>query len=306
MPAQKNLLPAYLALGIGVVCVSFSAIFTKTAGIPGIVSAFYRVLFAGIVIVPWGVLRHSPRPSLRVIGLIAVGGVFFALNIGIWNTGVLLTSAATATLLGNSAPLWVGLGTLFLLREHLPSPYWLGLVVAISGMAILLGVTSWHRFHLNHGDLLVLIAGGFYAGYLLTTQLARVHVDTLAFMTISVVSTIVALLAVNLAMGTTLWGYSAKTWWSLIGLGLISHAGGWLALNYALGHLRAAFVSVGLLSQVVVTSLLAIPLLGESLSLRQIIGGAVVLSGIFLANQTITQRSETAPSNPVASTVAGR
>jgi drug/metabolite transporter (DMT)-like permease len=286
---QGNMLPAYVALGVGILCISLSAILTKVAGIPGVVSAFHRLLIAGIVVVPWGFLRQPQLPSLRVTILIAVGGVFFALNLGFWNTGVLLTSAATATLLGNSAPLWVGLGALLLFREQLSVSYWCGLIVAIAGMAILVGATSWHGFHLNHGDLLVLIAASFYAGYLLTAQLARERVGTVTFMTISLLSGVLALLMMNLIMGSTLWGYSAKTWWALLGLGLISQAGGWLAINYALGHLRAAYVSVGLLTQVIVVALLSIPLLGETLSSRQILGGMVVLSGIYLANQRGSQ-----------------
>jgi drug/metabolite transporter (DMT)-like permease len=68
-------------------------------------------------------------------------------------------------------------------------------------------------------------------------------------------------------------------------MGLVSHLGGYLAINYALGHMRATSVSVSLLSQPVITALLSIPLLGESLSVQQIIGGALVLGGIYLVNR---------------------
>jgi drug/metabolite transporter (DMT)-like permease len=111
-------------------------------------------------------------------------------------------------------------------------------------------------------------------------------------MTISLISTIPVLLILNLVMGTSLTGYSAKTWLALIALGLVSHMGGWLAINYALGHLRAAPVSVTLLAQVIVTALLSIPLLGEDLSRRQIVGGMVVLAGIYLANQSKRKNPE--------------
>jgi hypothetical protein len=62
-PNQKSVFLAYVALSIGVVCIGFSAIFVKIAGAPGVVSAFYRVLIAGIGIVPWGMLRQAKRPS---------------------------------------------------------------------------------------------------------------------------------------------------------------------------------------------------------------------------------------------------
>jgi drug/metabolite transporter (DMT)-like permease len=290
--SQEHAVLAYLALSAGIFCIGCSAIFVKVAGTPGVVSAFYRVLVAGIVIVPWGVLRRPQLPSRQETILIAAGGIFFALDLAFWNTSLLLTSAATATLLANNAPLWVGLGALLLFREQLSVRYWCGLVISIAGTAILVGATSFRGFHLNVGDLLALVASGFYAAYLLVTQKARACVDTLTFMTISLISTILVLFVLNLAMGTTLIGYSNKTWSALIGLGLVSHMGGWLAINYALGHLRAAPVSVSLLGQAIVTALLSIPLLGEALSVHQMVGGAIVLGGIYLANQRNVKRHE--------------
>lgn len=65
---------------------------------------------------------------------------------------------------------------------------------------------------------------------------------------------------------------------------MISHLVGWLAINYALGHLKASAVSVSLLGQAVVTALLSIPILGETLGAVQTVGGLLVLSGIYLVN----------------------
>jgi drug/metabolite transporter (DMT)-like permease len=224
--------------------------------------------------------------------IVVGGGVFFAVDLVFWNSSVLLTSIATASLLSNSAPLWVGLGALLLFHEHLSFRYWCGLVIAICGMTILLGLEAWQGFHLNNGNFLALIAGGFYAGYILTTQRARQRFDTVTFMAVSGISSVIVLLAINLLMGTALWGFSNRTWLALLGIGLVSHLSGWLAINYALGHLRAAPVSVSLLGQVILSSLLAIPLFGESLNLHQILGGVAVLSGIYLANQRKSVKGE--------------
>ncbi|MDQ3928056.1 MAG: DMT family transporter, partial [Chloroflexota bacterium] len=69
---------------------------------------------------------------------------------------------------------------------------------------------------------------------------------------------------------------------SLVALALISHVLGWLAINYALGHLPASLTAVTLLLQPVMTALLAVPLLGEGLSLYQAGGGVLVLLGIYI------------------------
>jgi drug/metabolite transporter (DMT)-like permease len=277
--------PAYLALVAGVVCIGCSAIFVKLAAVPGTASAFYRVFVAGIILVPWWLLTRSSYPSTRDLVLILAGGIFFALDLVLWNSGLLLTSAATATLLANNAPIWVGLGVLVVFHEHLSLYYWAGLTIAMVGMALIVGGDAWRQLSFNRGDLLALGASLFYAAYLLTTERVRSRVDTLTFMTLSVVSCIGSLFPMSLLLGVPLTGYSDQTWLALVGLGLVSQLGGWLAISYALGHLSAAPVSVGLLGQAVVTALLSMPLLGEYLSMNQVIGGVLVLVGIYLVNR---------------------
>jgi drug/metabolite transporter (DMT)-like permease len=278
---------AVLALAAGIVCIGFSAIFVKLAAMPGPVSAFYRVLIAGVVLLPWWLAARGPRPSWADARVILAGGVFFAIDIGLWNTSLLLTSAATATLLANNAPLWVGLASLFLFREKLSRRYWLGLAVALAGTGVLMGSDAYRHLRLGPGNLLALVAGMFYASYILATgrARARARVDLMSVTALSTLASIVTLLVINLAMGTALTGYPAKAWLALLGLGLISQLGGWLAINYALGHLRAAPVSVALLAQVVVTAVVAMPLLGEFLRASQLAGGALVLGGICLVTQ---------------------
>jgi drug/metabolite transporter (DMT)-like permease len=276
---------APLALAAGTLCIGFSAIFVKLAAVPGPASAFYRMLIAAVVLVPWWLSGSRPAISRRDLLIIAAGGLSFALDNMLWNTSLLRTSAATATLLANNAPLWVGLGSLLLFRERLPARFWCGIPLALGGMAVIAGSDAWKNLNFNSGDLMAVSAGIFYAGYLLTTGKARRRVDTLSFMTVSVVVSVVFLFLLNLSLGTPLTGYPAKSWAALLGLGLVSHLCGWLCINYALGHMKSAPVSVTLLGQNIITALLAIPLLGEPLGANQIYGGLLILAGIYLVNR---------------------
>ncbi|CAG0927828.1 hypothetical protein TFLX_00648 [Thermoflexales bacterium] len=93
------------------------------------------------------------------------------------------------------------------------------------------------------------------------------------------------LLIFNMVSGQPLTDYPLSTWLSLLALSVITHVGGWLAINYALGHIPASIVSVTLLGQPVLTAILAIPLLGEALFPLQVIGGILVLIGIYIVNR---------------------
>jgi len=283
MRGREPRLGAILALGLGIVCIGFSAIFVKLAtGVPGPASAFYRVLIAGVVVVPWWLAVRRPLPAARELRLLVAGGIFFGLDLGLWNSSILLVPAATATLLANNAPVWVGLGGFVLFHERLSRRYWLGLAVALAGMMWLVGADAFQHLRLNAGNLLAVGASFFYAAFLLTTHRARMKVDLLTTMAVSAVASILTLLAVNLVMGTALTGYGPRAWVALAALGLISQLGGWLSINYALGHLPAAPVSVCLLAQTGVTALAAMPILGEFLKANQLVGGLVLLAGIYL------------------------
>jgi len=72
-------------------------------------SAFYRLLIPAIVLLPtWFFDRDKTRMDARSLAIIAIGGLFFALDLAFYNTSILLTSAANATILGNNTPIFVG------------------------------------------------------------------------------------------------------------------------------------------------------------------------------------------------------
>jgi drug/metabolite transporter (DMT)-like permease len=272
---------AYLALAFGVLCIGLSAIFVKIAGAPGVVSAFYRVFFAGLILVPLWLLRAPKLPAPAILRVTLWGGAFFAVDLVLWNAALLLTGAGVATLLANNAPLWVGLAAWLFLHERLTANFWIGLSVALGGMVLIVGGGGIQFDAGNLGNLMAIGASIFYAAYLLTTQRVRAAMDTVSFMAISVSTGAALLLIAALVFQQPLMGYAPQQWLALLALGLISQVGGWLSINYALGHIPATRVSVTLLAQAVVTTLVAIPILGEIPTLTQLAGGVLVLGGIY-------------------------
>ncbi len=296
MPEHRRHEPrwlAYAALLAAVAGIAWSAIFIRWSAIPGASSAFYRVFIAALVLVPWRIvsLAASPRARARVTGtsarayLLALGGgIFFGLDLALYNTAVMRTTATTATLFGNNAPIFVGLGSWLIFRRPPARRFWIGLGFAMLGAAILLVATA--RGKSSGSDLagaaMALSAAAFFAAYLLTTEHVREEMDTLTFNAAAIVGSVATVLIVCLLLGSPLGGFSTRTWLALFGLGLISQLGAYLALTYALGHLPATIGSVGLLAQVPLTAILAVPLLGEPVTLPYLIGGALVLTGIYV------------------------
>lgn len=286
-----------MALAVAVAGIVWSAFFVRWAAVPGATSALFRVLVASCVLLPWTAMAwrstsgrgRGNRRFNRRAGLYALlGGAFFGCDLALFNTAVLQTTAANATLFGNNAPIFVGLGTWLVFHRRPRRAFWVGLGLSMSG-AVVVMMNNVHSGRATAGNtignLLALGAAMFFAGYMLTTERAREELDTLTFSAISAVGSVVTLLVACLLLHAPLGGFTGRTWAALLGLGLVSQLGSYLALAYALGQLPATVSSVGLLAQVPLTALLAVPLLGEPITAPQIFGGLLVLAGIFVVNR---------------------
>jgi drug/metabolite transporter (DMT)-like permease len=279
---------AYAALAAAVLGMSWSAVFVRWAGVPGVASAFYRVLIASAILVPLWAGRGRTRSTDRRAMLLALGGgVFFAFDLALFNIAVLRTSAATAVLLGNSAPVFVGLATWLLFRRRPRARFWIGLALAFAGCASIVGTDalSGGSAGATEGDLIALAASVFWGAYMLTTEHVRADMDTLTFNTLAIAGSVITLFVVCLLAGVPLAGYSGRTWAALFALGLISQFAAYFAFVYALGHLPATLTSVANLAQIPLTALLAVPLLGEPVSRAQLAGGLLVLTGIYVVSK---------------------
>lgn len=277
---------AYLALIAGIVCISWSAIFVRWTDIPGTASAFYRLLIPALILLPtWLFDRGRQRVSLRTLAIIAIGALFFALDLAFYNTSILKTSAVNATLLGNNTPIAVGLLTWLIFGKRPNLAFWLGLALAVVGALVIVWSDLIRHATFGWGDVMALLAASFFAVYLMVTERIRSHTGTLPFLRLAILTSTIFLFLFNLVLRVPLTVPNERSWAALLGLGLVSQLGGYFALTYALGHLPATVTSVSLLSQGPLTAVLAALLLGEPLSGAQIVGGLLVLGGVGFANR---------------------
>ena len=286
-PIDKSLL-AYLALGVGIISLSFSAMFVRWANAPGPVTAFYRLFFSIFLLLPFFVSRAKASLSLRLRWVIfpLLAGVFTACDLGLWTTSLSYTTASNATLLGNTAPLWVALGTWLILKQKLTPVFWRGLTITLFGAALIMGTDFLLHPRFGVGDAMAVGTGVFYGGYFLFTEKSRTHFDPVSHIWLVGIGASVSLFIINTVLQYPLTGYPTQTWLVFLATAIVSQLIGYVSLAYALGHLPASVVSPTMILQPIVTTLLAIPLLGEVPTIWQGIGGAIALVGIYIVNQS--------------------
>jgi drug/metabolite transporter (DMT)-like permease len=269
----------------GLVILGFAAIFVKWSDAPGPVTALYRMLIGAGTVTPVILLkerRSFGKLPRRGVLMAMIGGALFGCDMAIWMTAIGLSGATMPTLMANTAPLWVGIGSILILRERKAPGFWAGVLIAISGVILVFSHNLGAARGLGGGMVLGLVAALFYASFHLATQIGRRYLSTLTYLWISTICAAGVLFIINLALRLPLTGFGPRTWLSFVALGLIVQFLGWFLINYAQGFLRASIVAPVLLGQPVLTALLAVPLLRERLNFLHVIGGLMVLSGVYI------------------------
>lgn len=285
---QDKSLPAYIALGVGILSLSFSAMFVRWANAPGPVTAFYRLFFSVFLLFPFFLPRLKTNPSLRSRLVIypLLAGVFTAFDLGLWTVSLSYTTASNATLLGNTSPLWVALGTWLIFKHKLSAGFWRGLTFTLLGAALIMGTDFLLHPRFGVGDAMALFTGFFYGGYFLFTEKSRATFDPVSHIWFVGIGASVSLFIINMVLRNPLSGFETTTWLVFLATALVSQLIGYMSLAYALGHLPASVVAPTMILQPIMTTILAIPLLGEVPGIWQGIGGAMALIGIYIVNQS--------------------
>ena len=270
-----------IALVVGIVCISIFPVLVRLNLAPGLISAFYRMAFASSVIVPYVLFsKKFTVPSKKMVLLSSFCGLIFGLDVGVWNISIQGSSATQATLLTNLSPVWVGIGAFLFLRDKPLKNFWIGTVIALIGMVLLVGFHFFINLEFNIPFVFAVLSGMLYAVYMLLSKYVLGETDVLSFMTISLLSSTIALGLISFAFGEPFSGFSNKGWLVLLIQGLVCQLLAWLLISYATKYMRATRVSVSLLGQAVLASILAWLFLDETITLQMIIGGLILLLGI--------------------------
>ncbi|WP_394353848.1 DMT family transporter [Halolamina sp. CBA1230] len=297
LAAVEERVPPMAALAVAVVAVSTSAILIRWSAAPSVVKAFYRVLFTTAFLLPWALGRYRGEfrtMELRDLGVAGLTGVALALHFASWFESLNHTSVAASVTLVQSQPLFVALGAWALLDERLTRRMLVGIFVALVGAATMslgdpllatLGIGSAEGLGgtSTYGNALALVGAVCAAAYVLAGRSLRQRVSLVPYVVVVYVACSVVLLAIAIGQNAPLVDYRTREWLLFLGMAVGPGIFGHTVINWALAHVESGVVSVSLLGEPVGSTLLAMLLLpGEIPTPTTIVGGAVVLLGIYL------------------------
>ena len=289
---------ASISMLMGAALIGTNGLMVRFAETPPTVSAFWRMLFAGIMLTLYVFATRGWQPLPRRAWLWAlVPAAAFAADLWLWHRSILLVGPGLATLLANAQVFFMALAGVMLFRERPGLRFLSGIALAFFGLWLMLG-GAWDTLPAEYrwGVWLGLATGVCYAAYNLTLRRAQheAHAsgERAAEPHSSTVEQVLAIASLGCALllGMAGWAEGASfaipSWRSLsilLILAGVGHCLSWVLISRAMPHLPVALIGLLLLLQPIVAFLLDVGLLDRVTTTREWLGLAFSLAGIFVA-----------------------
>lgn len=285
----------YIAVVVGVIAVSSSAILVKlAAGAPAGMIAFYRLFFAVLMMAPFIFVKY--KEEIRSIQkkdwlLATLSGIFLALHFILWFESLNYTSVASSVVLVTLQPVFAFLGTYFFFGERFSVAAIISLFITLFGSVII----GWGDMQISgmalFGDILALLGAVTVTGYFLLGQQLRRNLSLMTYTFIVYGISSVTLFLYNAILGNNFFHYSANHWLLFLALAIVPTFLGHSLFNWALKWLSTSTISMAIVFEPIGATILAYFILGETVTSSQWLGGSIVIFGLFLFIVSTTKKS---------------
>ena len=269
---------------LGILSISFSAIFVRLAAVSPVTATFYRGAYAvPILVLVWIAQQSRDRRGARERWLAFASGLILALDLNLWHESIALVGAGLGTVIANSQVVFVAAAAWLWYGERPTPGRIMTIAVVLGGVVLTSGLARHDAYGARPvaGAMIGVVAGAAYAAFLLVYRHANrtpgPRSGPLLDSTVGMTAGALACAAFDPHF-TFMPGLSANLWLVLLAIG--SQVIGWLLIGTALPKLPVVETSVLLLGQPVFTVIWSVLVFGERLSGLQWAGSAIVLAGV--------------------------
>ncbi|MCF7935550.1 MAG: DMT family transporter [Synergistales bacterium] len=298
---QKTHASPLIVLGLGILAISTGAIFARFAEASPLVISGYRAGLAALILMPAALVccpRELRNLSKRDLLYVIIAGVFLALHFITWITSLFFTTVASSVVLVETIPVWTAILSPFVTGDRVPRLQKIGIALSVGG-AVIIGAGDFAiGGRAFTGDLLALAGALCATAYFLTGRVVRPKMSLLSYTAICYTSAAVVLWIIIAFLGLPAFGYSQTTWIAFWGMAIVSQILGHSSYNWALRYVTPSLVSVALLGEPIFSPIFAWFLLGEAVPPLTYLGGAFILTGIYVATRGEQKKKGEIPEAP--------
>ena len=288
---------------------AFVAIKAADEHMSWITLTFLRFVFADVLFLGYLVVRKRervlpPRQDwLPLVGLGFLGftGYHLFLNLGESNPDV---TAGTAALIIASDPAFIALLAVPLLRQRLTGLRSLGIAIAFAGLAVMIllaSEASTLHFALSTGALEILPSVVFTAFYLVLGKRYLTRYRPFVFVAYTILlGTVLTVPIVLAAWPTFVRDLAQLSWAGLLPVLFLSICPTFIGYSLwfrAVERMPAAAAGAWLYVSTLIAVVGGIALLGESITQAMILGGAMVIGGVVVAQHLGRDRPASEPAS---------
>lgn len=244
------------------------------------------VLWGGLAL--WGRARLLPRGELLTAFRL---GILYAAFSGLFFWGLSFVPAGVAGITFYTFPVYVYLISAIALDESLSGRKLAALVLAVGGVALVVGGDTGSLDLVGIG--LVLLAALGYAGYITGSRAALASIEADLLAGTAMVATTATFLGFGLASGRLSVPSGETQWLVVVGIAVVGTAVPIFLYVSGLDRIEASHASVLGTAEPVVTVLLGVALLDERLTLSLLVGGLLVLAGITVIQIDVASGTRT-------------
>jgi drug/metabolite transporter (DMT)-like permease len=269
-----------------VIAFSLSSTLVKRAESPGVLVAFWRLITVSVLwnVYVWTTGRRITMANVRQA---FVPGVFFGMNLAVFFAGATHNSVANAALIGSLSPFLIVPVGAWLFKEYIHPRALVFAVVAFGGLALVLFSAPPNGDASLEGNVFGMLAMLLLVGYVASTRHFRQDMDVATFMATICPIAAVAVLPLAIAHGDV-FGLSGTGWTYMLILAFTSGMAAQGLMVFAQKTIQIGTIAIAQVAQPALAVVWSFWLLAEVVNHRQVVGIAVVMSGLLafvVANQ---------------------
>ncbi|MBU5468694.1 DMT family transporter [Virgibacillus sp. MSJ-26] len=275
--------PIALPFTISIIVISFAAIFVKWSSAPSTILSMYRMFIACLFLIPvvWMKRAEFKKITKKNWLLLIFSGMFLGTHFALWFKSLELTTVASSTIILALQPIVALAGGFLVYKER--TTLSTILIICISFIGVVL--VGWGDIGVGRtaiiGDVLSFLCVVAVVCYLLIGQNAVKKVSHWVYSFCVFFFAGLFLMIFNIIASVPMVGYPAREWGIFVLLAIfptVAH----LIYNWLLNYVDSTTISMSILGEPVGATILAAILLGEQVTVWQLIGGVLVLVGVFV------------------------
>ena len=282
----------FLMLALGATLIGFAPIFVKWSDLSPAAITFWRMLLALPLLTCFNYVINEKIffrvKSKKTIFYTALASLAFTTDLTLWHYSMNITSVANATIIVNSAPIFVALLAFIFYKELPAKGFGKSFLITYVGIIGLIIFSNNYANGKIFGDLLCMIAAIFYAVYLLIISKLNKETSLNIIFYTTFFCCLFSLVPIMINSKSFI-PISNFEWINMFLMAFLCQFGGQFLITFGIGKISASNGSIGLLMQPLTATLLAALIFSEILNLMQIVFVFITLAGIYLARLSIVK-----------------